>query len=416
MSSASSPAVPLDSFRLFGRTTFGFDSLLHWPSALQRMSFFLLVLVGEFLAATRLFGWLIDRVTRGANLLLTVLTPQAAVDLENEPRRDALRILIWATALAALVISLGGNAAFTGLAKTFYGDDPRRFYYARDTHNLILYTFVAPVYMAASASIIYCALSSISLTNPLARQHGWAGRVWPVVRLGLVLAGIVLIAGLVQVNYFQENIMGFAKGDPKSLKPICQGKLFWFVDETPGPGGAIVRLNLAGVYYLCMQFCHMAVVAAAVWFLITAMFTLYHLGLVLTPDYLARNGGADPIHAKLKRFSLLEISAKWLALILTVHIAIWGDSCLKGKENIRAMAMVLLALQFFVLATPRLLIEYRLLRCAAVEAPSTGSEIAWPDLIDQRDKVKSIVVSCVHFLVQLALFMLAIRLITFVLA
>ena len=80
------------------------------------------------------------------------------------------------------------------------------------------------------------------------------------------------------------------------------------------------------------------------------------------------------------------------------------------------MAMVLLALQFFVLATPRLLIEYRLLRCAAVDAPSTSSNVVWPDLIDQRDKVKSTVVSCVHFLVQLALFMLAIRLITFVLA
>jgi hypothetical protein len=416
MSSASSSAVPLDSFRLFGRTTFGFGNPLHWLSAVQRVVFFLLAIAGELLAATKLFGWLIDRVTRGADFLLTMLTPHAAADLENEPRRDGLRILIWATALAALVISLGGNALFTGLAKTFYGDDPRRFYYASDIHNLVLYTFVAPVYMAASASIIYCALSSFSLTNPSGLQGGWASRVWPIVRLGLVLSGIVLIAGQVQVNYFEENIMGLTKADPESLKPACRGKLFWFVDEFPEKNGAIIRLNSAGVYYLCMQFCHMAVVAAAVWFLITAMFNLYHLGLVLTPDFLVRNGGADPVHAKLKRFSLLEVSAKWLALILTVHIAIWGDSCLKGKENIRAMAMVLLALQFFVLATPRLLIEYRLLRCAAVDAPSTSSNVVWPDLIDQRDKVKSTVVSCVHFLVQLALFMLAIRLITFVLA
>ena len=145
MSSASSSAVPLDSFRLFGRTTFGFGNLLHWLSAVQRVVFFLLAIAGELLAATKLFGWLIDRVTRGADFLLTMLTPHAAADLENEPRRDGLRILIWATALAALVISLGGNALFTGLAKTFYGDDPRRFYYAA-TFTISSCTPSSPLY------------------------------------------------------------------------------------------------------------------------------------------------------------------------------------------------------------------------------------------------------------------------------
>jgi hypothetical protein len=411
MSSAHAEPIDTGNFRLLWTITFGFRNILEWPTAIQRVAFLLIAASGEFLAATRLFGWLVEKAACGAYLLLRALTPHAAPDLDREPPRNGLRVLVWATALAAIVISLGGNAIFTWRAGTFFGSEPQRFYYIQDSHNLIMYAFVAPIYMAASAAIIYCALGSFSLTARTFYQSEPQHRIWAVAKLGLVLSGIVLIAGLVQVNYYQDNIMGLPDMDPRSLKRDCINRIFWFVELGSGTDGAkVLRLNSAGVYYLCMQFCHMAVVAAAIWLLVTAMFTLYRLGLILTPGFLASNGGAEPVRAKLKRFSLLEVSAKWLALILTVHIAIWGDSCLKGGGNIRSMAMVLLALQFFVLATPRLLIEYRLLKCALVDRAEIGPEIAWPDLVDQRDKVKSTVVSGMHFLVQLALFMLAIKL------
>jgi hypothetical protein len=161
-----------------------------------------------------------------------------------------------------------------------------------------------------------------------------------------------------------------------------------------------------------MQFCHMAVIAAAVWFMITGMFTLYRLGLDMTPDYLARNGGVEPVRARLRRFTLLEISGKWLALILMIHIYIWRDSCLKGEHNIRVTAMFLLALSLFVLATPRLLIEYRLLNCASAEPGSLERGVEWPDIVDQRDKLMSTIVSCVHFAVQITLALLIAKLIT----
>ena len=267
-----------------------------------------------------------------------------------------------------------------------------------------MYAFVAPVYLAASASIIYCALSSFSFTGRTAYQSDPPDRMRAIVRLALVLSGVVLLAGSVQVNYYNDNIMGLAAADPASLKPKCRDRIFWFVEEISGGNGVkVLRLNSAGVYYLCMQFCHMAVVAAAVWFIATYMFTLYRLGLVLTPEFLARNGGAAPVRAKLTRFTLLEVSAKWLALILTVHIYIWRHSCLEGSGNIRVMAMALLALGLFVLATPRLLIEYRLLKCAAVDHDTIDLDLDWPDLIDQRDKLMSTVVSSAHFVVQLAL-------------
>jgi hypothetical protein len=154
------------------------------------------------------------------------------------------------------------------------------------------------------------------------------------------------------------------------------------------------------------------VIAAAVWFAITAMFTLYRFGLRLTPEYLAHNGGAEPVRERLKRFTLLELSAKCLTLILTVHIYIWRDSCLKGDQNIRVTAMFLLALGFFMLATPRLLIEYRLLKCAAADRTNLDSTIEWPDLVDQRDKFKATLVSGIHFMVQLTLGLLIAKLIT----
>ena len=413
MSSAHSIPVSPTNLRLFARTAFGFRNPSQWPVALQRAAFFLVAAIGEFLAATRLFGWLVAGLARGASLLLTLLTPHAAADLDNEPQRERLRVIVLATLLAAVIISLGGNAIFTWFAGTFSGDDPRRYYYAHDTHNLILYAFVTPVYMAASVAIVYCTLSSFSFTDRTAIQSESPGRLWPAARLGLVLAAIVLLSGLVQVNYFRDNIMGLHTAEPDSLKPVCRDRIFWFVEEVAsGAGFQSVRLNSAGVYYLCMQFCHMAVIAAAVWCTVTAMFSLYRLGLSLTPEFLVRNGGAEPVRAKLKRFSLLEVSAKWLALILTVHIYVWGASCLRGGQNIRVTAMALLALQFFVLATPRLLIEYRLLRCAAITPTNSASEIQWPDLIDQRDKIMSISVSCAHFLVQLALALLISKLLT----
>ena len=327
MSSAQTTPVHPGNFLLLRRTAFGFRSLLDWPTALQRALFFAIASAGEYLAETRLFGGLVSGLARGARFLLTLLTPQAAADLDNEPPRDGLRILIWATALAAIVISLGGNAYFTLRAGTFFGDDPHRYYYSRDVHNLVMYAFVAPVYLAASASIIYCALSSFSFTGRTAYQSDPPDRMRAIVRLASVLSGVVLLAGSVQVNYYNDNIMGLAAADPASLKPKCRDRIFWFVEEISGGNGVkVLRLNSAGVYYLCMQFCHMAVVAAAVWFIATYMFTLYRLGLVLTPEFLARNGGAAPVRAKLTRFTLLEVSAKWLALILTVHIYIWRDT------------------------------------------------------------------------------------------
>jgi hypothetical protein len=353
----------------------------------------------------------VNGLARGAAAVLTFLTPQAAADLENEPPRYGLRILVWATLIAGFVISLGGNALFTWAAGTFSGDDPGRYYYARDAHNLILYAFVAPAYMAASAAIIYCALTSLSLTGRAGPEGGPPARLWPILRLGFVLSDIVLLAGVVQVNYFQDNIMGLPKA-AASMKAECR-RTFWFVNEIAGSGSEkVLSLNFAGVYYLCMQFCHMAIIAAAVWFMITAMFTLYRLGLNLTPDYLARNGGAEPVRARLKQFSLLEVSGKTLALILTVHIYIWRDSCLRGEENIRITAMFLLALSLFVLATPRLLIEYRLLKCAAADNGGRDSRIEWPDLIDQRDKVKSTLLGCAHFVIQGVLALLIGKLIT----
>jgi hypothetical protein len=398
---------PVDNYQLFERTSFGFHSIIGWPAAVQRVTFFAIASGGEVLLTTRLIGWLVQGLAGSVAALLTLLTPHAAANLEDEPPRHGLRILVWATLLAAFVTSLGGNAVFTLMAGTLIGDDPQRYYYLHDGHNLILYAFVAPIYMAASAAIIYCALSSLSVTGSTAFP------VWPVLRLGFVLSWMVLLAGVVQVNYFQDNIMGVATADPALLDARCRDRIFWFLEKLPlADGGKIVRLNSAGVYYLCMQFCHMAVIAAAVWFTVTAMFTLYRLGLRLTPAYLASNGGAEPVRARLKRFTLLELSAKCLALILTVHIAIWRDSCLQGDHNIRVTAMFLLAFGFFILATPRLLIEYRLLKCAAVERGSPDSTIEWPDLVDQRDKLTSTIVSSVHFLVQIVLLLLGTKLMT----
>jgi hypothetical protein len=387
---------------------------MQWPSAVQRAVFFGVASIGEYLAATRLFGWLVNGAAAAAAFVLTLLTPQAAPDLEGEPPRYGLRILVFATIFAGLVISLGGNAVFTWLQGTFSGADARRYYYSQDTHNLILYAFVAPAYMAASASIVYCALSLFSLTGRTLAGGGPPGRIWPVLRLGLVLSWIVLLSGFVQVNYFNDNIMGLARADPGTLKEVCRDRVFWFVNEVVSENGRTrsLSLNAAGVYYLCMQFCHMAVIAAAVWFMITGMFTLYRLGLDMTPDYLARNGGVEPVRARLRRFTLLEISGKWLALILMIHIYIWRDSCLKGEHNIRVTAMFLLALSLFVLATPRLLIEYRLLKCASAEPGSLERGVEWPDIVDQRDKLMSTIVSCVHFAVQITLALLIAKLIT----
>ena len=68
-----------------------------------------------------------------------------------------------------MVISLGGNALFTWLAGTFSGDDPRRYYYAHDTHNLIMYAVVAPAYMAASAAF---SRPGLSMTMRRMRSSG----------------------------------------------------------------------------------------------------------------------------------------------------------------------------------------------------------------------------------------------------
>jgi hypothetical protein len=400
------------NLQLFSKTDFGFGSVVLWPTAVSRVAFFAVASGSELLAATRLFGWIVDGVARGMAAVLTILTPHAAADLQAEPPRHGLRILIWATGSAAVVTSLGGNAVFTALEGTFDGTDSHRYYYSHDLHNLILYTFVVPIYMAASAAIVYCALSSFSFTGQVAQEDALSARIWRVLRLAFVLSGIVLVAGLVQVNYFRDNIMGLTLADPGSLLPMCRDRVFWFMEEVSRAADSkILRLNSAGVYYLCMQFSHMALIAAGVWFTVTAMFTLYRLGLSLTPQYLARNGGAEPVRARLQRFSLLELSAKCLVLILTVHIYIWRDSCLKGDHNIRVTAMALLAFAFFILATPRLLIEYRLLKCAAVDPGQTSDTVTWPDLVDQRDKLTSTIISGMHFIAQITLALFVARLV-----
>ena len=125
--------------------------------------------------------------------------------------------------------------------------------HAHDAHNLILYAFVTPIYMAASVAIVYCVLSSFSFTDRTAIQSDFGVACGLPRDLVWFWAAIVLLSGLVQVNYFRDNIIRaehkrtefFETRLPRSCLLVRRRGCQWcrFAERSPELCGCVLSLH-----------------------------------------------------------------------------------------------------------------------------------------------------------------------------
>ena len=399
----------LRGMKLWPRVDFGFEPIKNprslksyaavrkWTGAGQRVAFFLVGRAVDKMLSVAQISTVLAVLVNLLHFVGSLVTPPITADLGNTPRRDRLLIVVVATVIATVAFSYFGNRYYALSIGTYDGTDSSRYYFIDDAHNRIIYLLIAPLYMGACAAVIVSTFNLMVLAPAVPATRSPINIGWRIFALSVTVTGAIVLAAAIQARYFDDNIRGMAT-NPNVVTQLCRDKIFWFVDSVGAEGERkALYLNKAGVYYICVQFLRMFTIFAAVWCVISAMINLFKLGFDLDPRFVERNGGYAGVRERISQFTLIEISAKCLVVALWIHFYVWGDSCLAGSGNINAAAIALYIFSFTLLATPRLLLEYKLLKCVLLEAGERRTRVQWPHLLDQRDRLFSAFVSIIFF-------------------
>ena len=337
-------------------------------------------------------------------LLVWGVSPAAEINFEHRPNWRHILVVALGSALAAFLFSFGLNYLFASLAGTLSGSDPKRVYYLGDTHNIGIYTVIAPLYIACASVIIYVYLSSAMFMRRFDEKLGPD----EMMRLALQLAvfAILLLASdaLVQYRYYTEIVEKYAQLPHVQTKKYeyCKELTYWFVDRYPNDK---LALNLSGMFYFIGNFVRLGVVAAAAFCFIGASTTLIRLGARIAPDS-GQSYDIPSVREMLYSFSVIELWTKGLYFVLSIHAKVWGNSCLTGQWNIQIAGAVVFVIGWAALTIPRNFVEYRLWRLLSAQT-AAGSREGLPDLRNQQTRWVYTVASSVFYLAAATLFLIS---------
>ena len=332
----------------------------------------------------------------GIRGLLLGLTPPAEEQVSREVKRHNI-VGIWLAAfIFAFVFSFVLNALFSLDAGTFGGSEGARKYFWDDWHNKIIYSIAAPLYVAFSIVAIYASFKWISVRIKLGDGSSSASGLSDIFRMALVASLLVGAAGAVQVSYFKNNVMLISSEESRTKKPAtlndsCIKQTYWFLDDVRpgGPAGEPSAwkaepqryLNSAGIYYFVSQFLRMLIVFTAVVCFGAAAIEMWKFGLRLDGRLSPTAKAVEDAQTMVHHYTIVEIAMKGLAGALTFHMAVWGDSCLEGSNNIRLAAAAVFAIGFVLLMVPRQFVEHRLLQWMVRNNLRDRNGGEWPSLV-----------------------------------
>jgi len=337
----------------------------------------------------------------GVRGLLLGITPPAEARLWQEVKRHNV-LAVWVAAfITTFIFSFVFNAWYSNLAKTFYGTDTEHHqYFWNDWHNKAIYAIIAPFYVSFSVVVIYSTFKWITVRFRAADRTG--GQNWwlDVLRMVLVTSLLILAAGQVQVSYFNSNVTAM------SMKPTasrsqdmiddCKRRTYWFMEDTKATtaAGDVLTtaqldprryLNSAGIYYLTSQFLRQLIVFAAVVCFAAASLEMWRFGRELEAKLSPSDKALEETQVMVTHYTIVEIAMKGLAGALTWHFAVWGDSCLRGSNNIKVATVAVFIIGFLLLMIPRQFVEHRLMRWMVRHNLHQRVGGEWPSLIPRQD-------------------------------
>jgi len=241
--------------------------------------------------------------------------------------------MIYSTAVLIPVVwffSLGLNVIFTASAGRLFPDsDMSTINFLEDTNNLILYTFLCPMYIALSIQIILVSSRyGIGIRDPSRSKS-----IIETVRSPIAICLWISASAALIANYVSDVAVGGG------------GFTFWFNDRV----GGVRVLNGPGVYYCLMTF----------GFLSTLLFaTANYVSIASASLRLVNNVTADDctdlpaMRDAFRRFSEANAYARCLIAVLMIHTLIWSRSELADTLNIHLAGGALVLAAFFATAIP----------------------------------------------------------------
>lgn len=293
----------------------------------------------------------------GRKFLYTIglaVSPSVALTDENERQR---RPMFWSTIrLAAIVLlfSIGFNLYFSWLNGRLWPDgiDQTKNFF-EDKSNLILYTFICPLYVALSIQIIMISSRYGVAVDDATRPTSQLEAARSPFALTLCLA----IAAAFAVKYVGDVAVG------------ADGRTYWFNDRI----GDIRVLNSGGIYYSIMVFAFLSTVLMAALNLLSITASAMRLVNSLSAQDC---GNAVAMRSTFFRSKQAFVYGRWLIAILMIHVVVWSESPLSNTVNLDIGAILLVLAAIFLTALPSLHLERRL----KAVADQCGLDIATLDI------------------------------------
>ena len=358
----------------------------------------------EHLWAYLIPRWLLKALIALFRLFVWGVSPSQTFGFRQPPTWPRILLVAAGAALAAYVFSYWLNYLFAFLAGTLSGSDPARRYFLEDRHNIQIYTFIAPAYIACASTIIYVYAVNASLNrDALAPPQG------PLRRRGRLTFFALLVASMAVAAlwfYYQQVVTNYGSFEHASkfvageAFKTCSAITYWFVERD---AGGKLSLNVSGFAYFFGNFARLAIVLASALCFVAASAAAIRLGLRIRADG-HETYNVEGVRRTLYSFSVIELWTKGLYLILDTHGKVWGDSCLKGDLNIKVAGILVVIVGLVILTIPRNFVEYRLWRYLRERAAIDPQE-GLPDLRSEQMNWLYSMMASAFFLAVAILFM-----------
>jgi hypothetical protein len=333
--------------RLLGLLRAGYKAVVRYYARIPDFIFGTLADTITYLRTFDRIRPIIDWLHRIIYRFLLIISPVGAGGKE-EGEIPGGRIFLIGLSFGFL-ISLVANGLFSYFSGTLYGTDSRIFYFKDDVFNLIIYAFIAPLYIG----FCFCIIAKA--------YFGW-GRLR---RISDQISGPIDAATdrarnptFMLVAAILPNVVVFRYIAGISEKAYFNGKLYWFLSSD---SSNMIHFNTTGYVYVFAILIKMVVIVVAV-----LAFTSVVIEVVRTSYFLAgqskiKRSQVIGVVWLIRFYEQLVVYIKYLFAVVIVHGVIWALSPL-GQQGKNIWLSVICAsfIFLFVVESPKLYFDHTL--------------------------------------------------------
>jgi hypothetical protein len=363
-------------------------------SDLYHILLIFLAALGNVLRKFRPLVWVGFLVRRALFYSISYSSPELKLDQTTTAKGQRATFVFLLSLFIGLVVSLGYPMFFSILAGTFQRVNnlsANYVYFRDDTHNLLIYCFLSPLYLACSVTIVLTAFRGWILypAQPGADRETTASRRHRFVIRFLNISLVVFYLSFMPIfiNVAQFNAI---------MNPTITKNLYWFISENDGTR----YVNAAGIAYFILNTLKLVVITAAVLCFLASAIEVLNIGADIRKIRMDSDTTIPQWRDRLRHYALIELFAKSLTLVLAAHLSIFAQQEWSQKTaNVTLQALAIVLIGMILIPFPRAYFEFKWM----MEERKSEQPIRWPDIRPADLKAFFIIVSWVLYVAAVML-------------